>query len=371
MRIDSLALKDWRNFSESTFQFAPGLNIVTGANGCGKTNLLEAVGYLAFARSFRKSPDRDLVRNGGSKASIKGIFMSAKEKYSLSVEATLNGSGKQIRVDGKKAKTLSSFVGTVLTTVFEPKSVFLFKDEPSERRKLMDETLSAINPKYLYSLQRYRKILKERNQALVTMSDDEVLNVLTTELIRCSYQVVLNRLSLVKSLDQNANSFFQRFFGVGAKLRFTYRTNTIVTDSQEEYQKKMEEQFSRKKSYERIHRMTMIGPHRDDLAAYLDDKPLGSYGSQGQNRLASLAVTLALAKLMKDKKGEDPILILDDVLSDLDSEKQMKLLETARDFQQVLLSGSYLKDMPNDFNKIVIQSKQDLSKNDEGGKSNG
>lgn len=370
MKLHSLVLKDWRNFPEETFEFEPGLNVITGDNGCGKTNLLEAVGYLSYARSFRKSPDKDLVRAGVSKASVKGIFSLDREKYSLAVEALLSASGKQIRVDGKKVKTLSSFVGTVLTAVFEPKSVFLFKDEPSERRKLMDETLSAMSPKYLYSLQRYRKILKERNQALITMSDEEVLSVLTAELIRCSYQVAINRLHLIQSLDKNANVYFRRFFDGPTRLRFTYKTNTLICDSQEEYQKKMEEQFNRKKSYERIHRTTIIGPHRDDLAAYLDDKPLGSYGSQGQNRLASLAVTLALAKLIKEKKGEDPILILDDVLSDLDSEKQGKLLETAQDFQQVLLSGSSLKDLPKDAHTILIGEKQNSSNVDEGGKTN-
>ena len=230
MKIDSIQVKDWRNFQEASYQLKPGLNFITGQNGCGKTNLLEAISYLSFARSFRKSPDRDLIRNSCSKAYVKGIFTCESEKYSKQVEATLTTSGKQIKVDGKKAKTLSSFVGTVLTMVFEPKSVFLFKDEPSERRKLMDETLSSIDSKYLYSLQRYRKVLRERNQALVTMADDEIVGVLTNELIRVSFPLVQSRLSLIKELGVKGDKYFQQLFGSSSKLRFTYRTNTIVDD---------------------------------------------------------------------------------------------------------------------------------------------
>lgn len=370
MVVRTLKLVDWRNFACESFSFAPGLNLIVGENGAGKTNLLEAVSYLSFARSFRKSPDRDLVRNGASKASLEGVFQRDDEKYSLKVEALLNASGKQIRVDGKKVKTLSSFVGSVLTVVFQPQSVFLFKESPSERRRLLDETLSSVDGKYLYSLQRYRKVLRERNQALTTSFDEEVMAVLTRELIRCSYPVVARRLALVEELQRLADPFFAKLYGEGEKLRFAYRTNTPATESAQGYADKMAELYERRKSYERIHRLTLVGPHRDDLAAYLSDKPLGSYGSQGQNRLASLAVTLSLAKLVKEKRGEDPILVLDDALSDLDEEKQEKLLETAKDFEQVLLSGSKIRWEGRGFPTLRIEKGRDDASDHPGGNEN-
>lgn len=355
MKIESIELKDWRNFESSSFQFSPGINFVFGPNGFGKTNLLESIAYLSFARSFRHSQDKDLIRNSCTKAYVCGIFTSESERYTKKVEAIIAPRGKQINVDEKKMRTLSSFVGTVLTKVFEPKSVFLFKDEPSERRKLMDETLCSIDPKYLYSLQRYKKVLRERNQALATQADEEVMAVLTNELVRVAYPIIQARIELVKDLNSNGNNYFQNLFDTQSKLRFTYKTSTVVDDDSSTYTQQMLNLFDRKKSYERIRRATLIGPHRDDLVAYLDDRPLGTHGSQGQNRLASLAVTLALARLVKEQSKDDPILILDDVLSDLDKDKQQKLLDTVRSFQQVIISGSVLDDLPKGSNLIDME----------------
>lgn len=354
MKIETIELRDWRSFESASFQFSPGMNFVYGPNGLGKTNLLESIAYLSFARSFRHSQDRDLIRNSCTKAEVCGIFTSEGDRYTRKVEAVVTPKGKQIRVDDSKARTLSSFAGTVLTKVFEPKSVFLFKDEPSERRKLIDETLCSMDPKYLYSLQRYRKVLRERNQALITQADDEVMMILTNELVRISYPIVQGRLSLIRSLDDVGNTYFKKLFDTESKLRFAYRTNAMVDDDQMAYQDRMLAQFEREKSRERIRRATLIGPHRDDLVAYLDDKSLGAHGSQGQNRLASLSVTLALASLVRDRKGNDPILILDDVLSDLDKDKQQRLLDTVGEFQQAIISGSVLEDLPKGSNLIDI-----------------
>lgn len=360
MRIDSIQLTDWRNFEEALFEFEPGVNLILGANGSGKTNLLEAVGYLSFARSFRKSADKDLIKNGAEEAFIKGVISSATQIYKMAVEAQIKSAKKKIMVDGKKESKLSSFVGTVLTMVFEPKSVFLFKDEPSQRRRLMDEVLSSTDPKYLYSLQRYKKVLKERNQALLAKADDEVITFYTEQLIRFSYQLVNSRVELVKTLERLGNEYFKKLYGEDLKLVFKYRTTTLIADDMEEFSEKMKDEFDKKKSYERIHRMTIIGPHRDDLTAYIDGKPVGSYGSQGQNRLVSLAVTLALGKLCKEKKGEDPVLILDDVLSDLDEEKQERLMDTVKDFEQVLLSGSSIAKSVAGANIIKIDSRKEV-----------
>lgn len=355
MWLKELDLFDWRNFHQDTLNLGEGLNYIHGPNGSGKTNLLEAAAYLAYARSFRKTSDKGLINSQAKAASIKGTFVFGTSSLTKTVEARLEDGAKQVKVDGKKVDTLSSFMGTILVSVFDPRDVFLFKGEPSERRKVMDETLSAISPNYLYSLQRYKKLLRERNQALAQRSDSEVLGVLTNELLASAYRITQERLGLVRFVDKTAPEYFQKLFGDGAKLSFKYRTNSSISDSLEIFRKEMLFQFERRKSQEAIRRATVIGPHLDDLSAYLDGNSLASYGSQGQNRLASLSLTLSLAALMKEKKGEAPILILDDVMSDLDGEKKKRLLDTIAPMGQSLISGND-KDLPESALSIGIQA---------------
>lgn len=339
MRIQRLTLSDWRNFKEASLEFSPALNYVTGENGSGKTNLLEAVSYLSQAHSFRKCPDRDLIRQGQPSAAVSGLFLSEADGYTKSIEALIRPTAKAIKVDGKTVAKLSAFYGTISTVNFDPKRVFLFRSEPSDRRRMMDETLSAIYPKYLYSLIRYKKLLKQRNQALIQKADEDVLRVYAQELITCAYRLVSNREELIKQADKIAQETFKKLFDPQAELKISYRTCMPNTDDYDTFSAESLALFEKKRSAERIRRSTVVGPHLDDVVCLLNGLPIQTHGSQGQNRLASLALTLALAEITGEKRGEKPILILDDVLSDLDSVRKKRLCEFSLSLGQTIVSG--------------------------------
>lgn len=353
MRIERLDLSQWRNFEQASVTFSPTFNFVTGENGSGKTNLLEAVAYLSQARSFRKAPDKDLIRQGQSLAAIRGSFVFTSSEYTKQVDALIRAGGKAIKVDDKKASTLSSFFGTVSVVSFDPKKVFLFRSEPSERRRAMDETLSGIYPKYLYSLSRYKKLLKQRNQALVQKADEDVLTVYTRELINSAWRLVSNRAEMVKEAGSIANAIFKELFDSKAELALTYRTDMPPTDDFETFKSEATALFERKRSAERLRRATVVGPHLDDISCALNGLPIQNYGSQGQNRLAALSFVLALAQITGQKRQEKPILVLDDVLSDLDSKRKARLCEFSLSLGQTIVSGS-LEDVPKGAKKIVV-----------------
>jgi len=340
MQIKKLSLYNWRNFNSLSLDLSPRITFIHGQNGTGKTNLLESIWYLAYSRSFRKANDSNLIRFGESKASILGMFEMDGNEYDKSVSIQISKYGKKVEVDNKKVKTLSSYVGTILISAFDPKKVFFFKNEPAERRKTMDETLSAIYPEYLYSLSRYKKILKERNQIIYQNGDEDILNVLTQKLIKFSYQIVIHRNELIEYLNIKANMYFHHLFPSGGQLKFKYKTNAPVKLDYSPYQEEMMKRFEENKSKENIRRMTVIGPHFDDLIGSLDEAQLSNFASQGQNRLASLAVVLALKDLMEEKKHQIPILLLDDVFSDLDSNKRKLLSELLQNKGQVVITGN-------------------------------
>ena len=194
----------------------------------------------------------------------------------------------------------------------------MFKDDPQERRRFLDETLGVLSKDYLYTLSRYKKILKERNTALSQSEyDRDVLAVLTKELIKCDYIIAKQRFGLVERLNTLVDEIF-REIEPNKKLELKYvSTLPNITDSKT-FMEQVEILFEKKKSEEAIKKCTLIGIHRDDLKAKIDNQDLDSYCSQGQNRLATFALKMAVAKLIEEIKGEKPIIILDDVLSDLD-----------------------------------------------------
>ena len=353
MRIRELKLASWRNIREADISFAPGLNFVSGPNGAGKTNLLEAVAYLGQARSFRRALDRNLIMEGEKTAAIRGVFEVESEVYTRAVDIVITPQAKSISVDGKRFKTISTYFGNVSTISFDPRRVFLFKSEPSERRRALDEACAAIDAKYLRALSRYKRLLKQRNQALSQGADDDVLAAYNGQLIACAYQLIRRRLDLVARASELAGTLFTQLFDPQAKLSLTYRTSMPRADDFDMFKSEAQGLFERRRSLERIRRATSIGPHLDDLECRLDDRPVQIYGSQGQNRLASLAFILALAQIIGQERGDPPILVLDDVLSDLDDIRKRALIEAVSHLGQAIVSGS-ATDAPTDAHIISV-----------------
>lgn len=340
MFVKSLRLKDFRNYETAETAFEPGISFIVGPNGSGKTNLVEAVYFLSLSRSFKKCADGDLIRSGASQAELGLEYLeeAGEETGEHSQAALIAPKAKAFYLDGEKAPQLSRVIGRLLAVSYDPGSVFLFREDPQERRRFLDETIASLSKGYLYTLGRYKKILRERNAALAReVFDDDVMRVLTDELITGDYIIARQRRGLVDGLESKARKIFAEL-EPGRTLTLDYRTGLPNTVDQESFRIEVSRLFERCRSEERIKKRTLIGIHRDDLAASLDGQPLGTYCSQGQNRLASFALKLAVAELMEELRGEKPLIILDDVLSDLDQERCGRILKALEGRGQVLIT---------------------------------
>lgn len=329
MQVKELAIKDFRNYEEETVQFHKGVNFIYGANGSGKTNLVEAIYYLSLSRSFKRCSDADLIRKGQEKAEIRVTYEidNGEEKGEHVIGAIITPKGKTFYVDQEKVPQLSRVLGKMLAISFDPGAVFLFRQDPMERRRFLDETLGSLSKGYLYNLGRYKKILRERNFAFNRPSfDEDVMRVLTDELVTSAYILSRQRRILVAKLQEKAAKIFGQL-EPETRLMIKYVTNLPDEDDQEAFRNKTKALFAANRSEERLKKFTLIGVHRDDLEAEIEGESLGSFCSQGQNRLAIFALKMAVADLVEEIKGDAPILILDDVLSDLDVNKCQKILD--------------------------------------------
>lgn len=351
MRISRLVLHHFRSYDSLDVSFPSAKNYFLGHNGKGKTNILEALNFLSLGRSFRTRDTSSLIKEGSKEASLYIEYENErKEMHSLS--CLLSKDTKTFASDGEKVTSLSKILGKLLTIVYDPSLVFFFKDEPERRRKLLDEALSQTSKEYLYALGRYKKLLKERNAALAQNYDRDVINVLRDELINLSYRISNERKKLVKDLSGKTGSYYGLLFGEGNKssLSLLYKTNCPLDDDQKSFREHRKELYERSKSYENIRKQTRIGPHRDDRAAILNGKDIARYGSQGENRLASLSVKLSVSSLYKERLGTLPILLLDDITSDLDEIRTKNLLTLiGKEDQQVFVTGTRVADGFQDY----------------------
>lgn len=326
MFVKQLKLINFRNYESLDVQFDSPNIYITGENASGKTNIIEAIQYLSCGRSFRKASDSELIKNGASEAYLSMLYHSDKDDKDHTIASMIGNNYKVFFFDDEKVKTLSSIFGKFLVVYYDPSQVFFFKNEPSDRRRLMDETLSQLSPKYLYAISRYKKLLKERNAALNHEYDQDVIDVLRNQLINLSYRIVLDRTWLVKSILSLVNTTYQNLFGENSSLQLIYKTNCPIETDQQYYTEQAIKLFDRNKSNENLKKQTLIGPHRDDLGALLNKKDLASYGSQGENRIATLSLKIGLKEHLKKKLEDEPVLLLDDVTSDLDKTRMKNLL---------------------------------------------
>lgn len=317
--------------------FADGLNIITGPNAAGKTNLIEAIYYLSLARSFKKANDKDLIKIGADEAQILIDYKSDIDgKHTL--EATILDQNKTIILDNEKIPSVTKIVGKLLSLVYSPLSVGLLRGEPAERRRYLDTILSSVSEQYLYALIRQKRLLKERNTALYQNYDEDVIAVLTNEISNVSYRLFLERKAFIMKADSLIGKIYDSLFDVNDEVHLRYQTNVPDTDGQEQFVQEMNKKFAAVKSEERIRKTTLIGIQKDDMVATLNGKNIYAYASQGQNRLAALALTLATREIIADHYKEQPILLLDDVMSDLDEKRKQNLVNYLKKGGQIFLT---------------------------------
>jgi len=296
MRLNSLTLRHFRNYDELQLPFAKDLIIFLGENAQGKTNLLESIYVLAMTRSHRTTNEQELIEWDCAEAYLAGVV--EKKQQTIPLELGLSKKGRKTKVNHIEQKKLSSYIGQLNVILFAPEDLSLVKGTPQLRRKFLDMEIGQIDSVYLYNLVQYQQVLKQRNQYLKQLAEKKqtdplYLDILTEQLVTFGSKILWTRINFIK-----------------------------------------------------------IGPHRDELVFFINGKNVQTYGSQGQQRTTALSVKLAEIDLMKAETGEYPILLLDDVMSELDDSRQVHLLEAIEGKVQTFLTTTTLEHVRD---KMTVQ----------------
>lgn len=350
MELESLTLKNYRNYGDLTLEFSDGVNVFLGENAQGKTNLLESIYVLALARSHRTSSDKDLIQWSEKEATISGRVKRAISDTPLSLN--FSNKGKKARVNHLEQSKLSQYIGQLNVILFAPEDLELVKGAPSVRRRFIDMEFGQMNPLYLYNTTQYKRILKERNAYLKRLqlkqtTDTVFLDVLSEQLVNVGAQIVLARESFLKKLEQAAQPIHAEISDQRETLHLVYNSsvNFDEKDDLAGVTAAFEAALLKQRAREIMMGSTLLGPHRDDLQFIVNDNDVAVFGSQGQQRTTALAVKLAEIDLMQQETGEYPVLLLDDVLSELDANRQTHLLLAIQDKVQTFITAPSLTDV--------------------------
>lgn len=345
MWLDSLTIKHFRNYEDIEVDFNPELNIFLGRNAQGKTNILEAIYFLALTRSHRTRTDKNLVQFEKEDLSVSGILH--KKSGRIPLEINLTPKGRVTKVNHLKQAKLSDYIGHMNVVLFAPEDLQLIKGAPSVRRKFIDMELGQIKPIYLSDLSHYNHVLKQRNTYLKTAEtiDDTFLSVLDEQLIDYGCRVMLHRLEFLENLEKFGQKKHFEISDQLEELSIKYQSSINFVDKNH-LKESFETALQKSRSRDLFKKNTGVGPHRDDLTFLINGMD-ASFGSQGQHRSLVLSLKLAEIELMESVTNEAPILLLDDVMSELDNTRQLKLLETISQNIQTFITTTSLDHLQN------------------------
>ena len=338
MLVKTLTLKNFRNHDYLTFDFSKGLNLITGSNAAGKTNIVEAIYYLSLARSFRGVEDDGLKQKGKDKSEIFATVLEGN--LTRKIQIILTDEGRQVLINGKPISKLSELSKCVNVVLFEPKDVMLFRGSPKERRNFLDINLSKKSLPYLDYISRYEKVLRERNEILKSEKIDPVLLETTTEmLIKLSGPIVSYRQMYVKDITDILNKITRALTGEQAKVEIIYKP---FVEYDANFQTKAKEAFKRAEEGDLHRKATSIGIHREDFSISLNGRDIALFGSQGENRMIALALKMSPYFLIEDK-DKRPVVVLDDVMSELDQTHRQRLITFLKKLDQVFITATRLE----------------------------
>ncbi|EHL78689.1 DNA replication/repair protein RecF [Bacillus smithii] len=343
MYMKELILENFRNYESLQLTFENKVNVILGENAQGKTNVLEAIYVLAMAKSHRTSNDKDLIRWDEEYAKIEGRV--EKRHTSIPLELTISKKGKKAKSNHIEQQRLSQYVGNLNVVMFAPEDLHLVKGSPQVRRRFIDMEIGQISPVYLHDISQYQKVLQQRNHYLKQLQankqhDKTMLEVLNEQLITLAVKIVQKRFEFIRLLEEWAQPIHSGISRGLEKLKIDYRPSIDVLED-DDWSKMVEvfeEKISSQKEREIERGVTLIGPHRDELVFMVNGKNVHTFGSQGQQRTTALSVKLAEIELICSEIGEYPVLLLDDVLSELDDFRQSHLLNTIREKVQTFVT---------------------------------
>jgi len=352
--LKKLFLKNFRNYHFQEIEFPEGINIFFGENAQGKTNLLEAIYLLSLGRSYRTNRDQDLIKWQEKGFLIKGIGEREKRTLTIEVSFTL-GTKKEVKVNGQEQKKLSILLGLLNVVIFSPADLQLIQGSPGERRKFLDTEISQVSPQYNYHLHQYNKALQQRNNLLRKLREKrknlDLLSIWDQQITGFGSKIIKKRLESLKKLAILAKLMHRKITSNQETLELKYISSCepVEEKMEEEIRNIFQEKLEKIRQEEIARGMTLVGPHRDDFAAFINGINVKNFGSQGQQRTSVLALKLAELEFMKSESGEYPLLLLDDVMSELDQERREHLLKVVKQKIQTFITTTDLKDFPEEF----------------------
>lgn len=335
MLIKRLRLICCRNYESLDFAPHERLNVIMGDNAQGKTNVLEALFICAFGKSHRTARDAELISYDANGAAIKLELDTALGERKIELRLG-RGEGKRVLIDGKAAN-VTELLGVFNVVLFSPEDLFIIKQGPDVRRRLMDRSLSQLYPAYFSRLMHYNRAMKQRNQLLKDGAQTDVIRPFTLQLAQSGSEIMRFRSEYIDELSTLARHMHERMSDGRERLDVTYAPCADCPDFEPG---RLFDVMSGAIREDMMRGYTTVGPHRDDFDLVLDDRMLKLYGSQGQQRTAALSLKLAELELIARHKKESPVLLLDDVLSELDKKRQSMLLTLAAGSQTVLTCTS-------------------------------
>ncbi len=364
MYLKTLKITNFRNYSNLEITLNPTINIIYGNNAQGKTNLLESIYFLGITKSHRSFIDNSLIKTNEATAYLNGILNTEEGESKL--EIGLSEKKKKIKINGDEIKKTSEYISKMKIIIFVPEDLRLIKGFPAERRKFLNVEISQINTSYLIILSDYNKLLKIRNDLLKKLQkgmkiDQNYFEIITNYLIDKSIEIYKARKKFIEKLNEYAKNIYKDILDMD---NFEIKYESFIETSNN-IKESLKEMYKDTKSNEIRVGTTMIGPHKDDISFYLNGENLKKYGSQGQQRVAVLSLKLAELELYKTVLKETPILLLDDVFSELDDIKKNNLLKYITDDMQVIITTTELTNIEKNIlsKSKKIQIEQAMIKN--------
>ncbi|WP_329300653.1 DNA replication/repair protein RecF [Streptomyces sp. NBC_00659] len=357
MHVTHLSLADYRSYARVEVPLDPGVTAFVGPNGQGKTNLVEAVGYLATLGSHRVSSDAPLVRMGADRAIIRANVRQGERQQLIELE--LNpGKANRARINRSSQVRPRDVLGIVRTVLFAPEDLALIKGDPGERRRFLDELITARSPRMAGVRSDYDRVLKQRNTLLKSAAmarrhggrtmDLSTLDVWDQHLARVGAELMAQRLDLVAAIQPLADKAYEQLAPGGGPVALEYKASSpgVVGHAREELYAQLMAAMEEGRKPEIERGVTLVGPHRDDLVLKLGQLPAKGYASHGESWSYALALRLASYDLLR-AEGNEPVLVLDDVFAELDSRRRERLAELVAPGEQVLVTAAVDDDVPD------------------------
>ena len=340
MWIKKIKLNNFRNYQEQEINFEKNINIFYGENAQGKTNIIEAIFLCSLGKSFRAKKDSEMIKLNEKYSLIEIEYEKSDRDGKIKIEL---GDKKNIFINGIKIKKLSELLGKINTVIFIPDDINILKGGPQNRRRFLDIMISQLRPNYMHILNLYLKTIEQRNKYLRQIKeekkDEKLLDIWDEKLSEYAIKICEYRKEFIEKITKKIENIHNDITNQKEKIEINYITEC---DDKEKYLKLLKE----RRKLDIIKGFTTKGVHRDDFVIYINKKEINIYGSQGQNRTAMLSLKLSELQVIKDEIGEYPILLLDDFMSELDSNRRKNFLENIKN-TQVIITGTEKLDIEN------------------------